>query len=175
LCTRLVAGAARPPGLYAAQRGGMGRLGLSGFLIAFSGTYLIAVTGNFGFLAPVFEIEREDCDEDHIFVACPYNVAVMRSRVREAAWRQFVKALINAAAAGLRPHCTNPDTSFMWISEDAADRQEASLNCAGCPVIAECYAVGQYEGFGVWGGYDRSPRARTGRPPTHRPVVNAAA
>jgi len=41
------------PGLYAAQRGGMGRLGLVGFLTAFAGTYLIAVTGNFGFLAPV--------------------------------------------------------------------------------------------------------------------------
>src|SRR5215210_3075090 len=41
------------PGLYAAQRGGMGRLGLAGFLTAFSGTYLIAVTENFGFLAPV--------------------------------------------------------------------------------------------------------------------------
>jgi hypothetical protein len=31
----------------------MGRLGLVGFLTAFFGTYLIAVTGNFGFLAPV--------------------------------------------------------------------------------------------------------------------------
>jgi hypothetical protein len=41
------------PGLYAAQRGEMGRLGLAGFLTAFAGTYLIAVTGNFGFLAPV--------------------------------------------------------------------------------------------------------------------------
>ena len=41
------------PGLYAAQRGGIGRLGLVGFLTAFSGTYLIAVTGNIGFLAPV--------------------------------------------------------------------------------------------------------------------------
>jgi hypothetical protein len=41
------------PGLYAAPRSGMGRLGLVGFLTAFSGTYLIAVTGNFGFLAPV--------------------------------------------------------------------------------------------------------------------------
>jgi hypothetical protein len=41
------------PGLYVAQRGGMGRLGLAGFVIAFLGTYLIAVTGNFGFLAPV--------------------------------------------------------------------------------------------------------------------------
>jgi hypothetical protein len=45
------------PGLYAAQRGGMGRLGLVGFLTAFSGTYLIAVTGNFGFLAPVLAKE----------------------------------------------------------------------------------------------------------------------
>jgi hypothetical protein len=41
------------PGLYAAQREGMGRLGLACFLTAFAGTYLIAVTGNFGFLAPV--------------------------------------------------------------------------------------------------------------------------
>jgi hypothetical protein len=41
------------PGLYAAQRGRMGRLGFAGFLIAFLGTYLIAVTGYFGFLAPV--------------------------------------------------------------------------------------------------------------------------
>ncbi len=40
------------PGLYAAQRGQMGPLGLVGFLTAFAGTYLIAVTGNFGFLAP---------------------------------------------------------------------------------------------------------------------------
>ena len=45
------------PGLYAAQRGRMGRLGLVGFLTAFAGTYLIAVTGNFGFLAPVLAKE----------------------------------------------------------------------------------------------------------------------
>jgi hypothetical protein len=41
------------PGLYAAERGRLGRLGLGAFLTAFTGTYLIAVTGNFGFLAPV--------------------------------------------------------------------------------------------------------------------------
>src|SRR4051794_31783987 len=45
------------PGLYAAQRGAMGRLGLAGFLTALTGTYLIAVTGNFGFLAPVLAKE----------------------------------------------------------------------------------------------------------------------
>jgi hypothetical protein len=46
--TTIVASELRLIGLYAAQRGGMGRLGLTGFLTAFSGTYLIAVTGNFG-------------------------------------------------------------------------------------------------------------------------------
>jgi hypothetical protein len=45
------------PGLYAAQRGQMGRLGVVGFLGAFVGTYLIAATGNFGFLAPVLAKE----------------------------------------------------------------------------------------------------------------------
>jgi hypothetical protein len=45
------------PGLYVAQRGGMGRLGLAGFLGAFFGTYLLAVSGNFGFLAPVLAKE----------------------------------------------------------------------------------------------------------------------
>jgi hypothetical protein len=41
------------PGLYAAVRGGMKRLGAAGFSLAFAGTYLLAVSGNFGFLAPV--------------------------------------------------------------------------------------------------------------------------
>jgi hypothetical protein len=49
------------PGLYAAQRGGMGRLGLAGFLTAFSGTYLIAVTGNFGFLTQSWPSSRRRC------------------------------------------------------------------------------------------------------------------
>jgi hypothetical protein len=48
------------PGLYAAQRGGMGRLGLAGFLTAFTGTYLIPVTGYFGFLAPVLARQSPD-------------------------------------------------------------------------------------------------------------------
>jgi hypothetical protein len=45
------------PALYAAERSRMGHLGLWGFLLAFAGTYLIAVTGNFGFLAPVLARE----------------------------------------------------------------------------------------------------------------------
>jgi hypothetical protein len=41
------------PGLYGAESVRMGRLGLVGFLVAFTGTALVAVSGNFGFLAPV--------------------------------------------------------------------------------------------------------------------------
>jgi MFS family permease len=45
------------PGLYGAHSVRMGRLGLVGFLGAFMGTMLVAVSGNFGFLAPVLAAE----------------------------------------------------------------------------------------------------------------------
>jgi hypothetical protein len=45
------------PCLYGAASVRMGRLGLVGFLAAFTGTMLIAVSGNFGFLAPVLAAE----------------------------------------------------------------------------------------------------------------------
>jgi hypothetical protein len=45
------------PGLYGAESTRMGRLGLAGFLLAFTGTTLIAVSGNFGFIAPVLAAE----------------------------------------------------------------------------------------------------------------------
>jgi hypothetical protein len=45
------------PGLYGAESVRMGRLGFAGFLLAFMGTTLIAVSGNFGFIAPVLAAE----------------------------------------------------------------------------------------------------------------------
>ena len=45
------------PGLYGAESERMGRLGLVGFLLAFMGTTLVAVSSNFGFLAPVLAAE----------------------------------------------------------------------------------------------------------------------
>jgi hypothetical protein len=41
------------PGLYAARLARTGRLGMIGFVVAFTGTTLLAVSGNFGFIAPV--------------------------------------------------------------------------------------------------------------------------
>jgi hypothetical protein len=48
------------PGLYGAASVSMGRLGLVGFLLAFLGTMLIAVSGSFGFLAPVLAAESPE-------------------------------------------------------------------------------------------------------------------
>jgi hypothetical protein len=45
------------PGFYGAYSVRMGRLGLAGFLLAFMGTTLVAVSGNFGFIAPVLAAE----------------------------------------------------------------------------------------------------------------------
>jgi hypothetical protein len=45
------------PGLYGTESTRMGRLGLVGFLLSFLGTTLIAVSGNFGFIAPVLAAE----------------------------------------------------------------------------------------------------------------------
>ena len=45
------------PGLYGVESVRTGRLGLVGFLLAFMGTTLVAVSGNFGFLAPVLAAE----------------------------------------------------------------------------------------------------------------------
>ena len=45
------------PGLYGVESVRMGRLGSVGFLLAFMGTTLVAVSGNFGFLAPVLAAE----------------------------------------------------------------------------------------------------------------------
>jgi hypothetical protein len=48
------------PGLYGATSVWMGRLGLVGFLLAFMGTTLIAVSGSFGFIAPVLAAESPE-------------------------------------------------------------------------------------------------------------------
>lgn len=45
------------PALYGAESQRMGRLGLTGFLMAFAGTALLAISSMFGFLAPVLAAE----------------------------------------------------------------------------------------------------------------------
>jgi Transcription factor WhiB len=70
---------------------------------------------------------------------------------------RLTRALITAAAAGQRPNCSDAG-SWLWLSEDPADRAEAALRCRGCPVFEPCgtAAEARQEKFGTWGGRDRT-------------------
>jgi hypothetical protein len=49
--------------------------------------------------------------------------------------------LIDAAARGQRPRCGDAETSYMWLSEDPAERAQAALMCSGCPILQPCTEV----------------------------------
>jgi hypothetical protein len=73
---------------------------------------------------------------------------------------RLTRALIDLAAAGLRPHCSDPETHHLWTSEHRGERAEAALLCLGCPALDPCgtAAEARHERWGVWAGVDRSPR-----------------
>jgi Transcription factor WhiB len=71
---------------------------------------------------------------------------------------RLTTALLNLTAIGQRPHCGDPVTSELWLSEHEAERAEACRLCRGCPVLLPCRDVGQYQSFGVYGGIDVTRR-----------------
>jgi hypothetical protein len=73
---------------------------------------------------------------------------------------QLTRRLIDLARQGIRPRCGDYETSHMWTSECEAERKQAALWCAGCPVWAECRNAAEThdERWGVWGGRDRTVR-----------------
>jgi Transcription factor WhiB len=75
----------------------------------------------------------------------------------------LTRALLDAAVAGLRPHCSDPPSRHLWLSEHEGERAEAVKLCSGCPVLAECdeAAEARQERFGVWAGKDRTKRQKT--------------
>jgi hypothetical protein len=81
----------------------------------------------------------------------------MSRRGREASDR-LTQALLAMASQGLRPNCSDPESHWMWLSEDPTERTLASLWCHGCPVLTECgdAATADGERFGVWASVDRT-------------------
>jgi transcription factor WhiB len=71
---------------------------------------------------------------------------------------QLTKALVAAAARGIRPRCDDYETSYLWLSEDEQERKQATHLCTACSVLAECDAVGRHQRFGVFGGRDTTVR-----------------
>jgi hypothetical protein len=90
-----------------------------------------------------------------------------RTRTRTAAVQltrtSLTRALVNLAARGGRPRCSDPDTHRYWTSEAQAERDLAASWCTGCPVLDHCAATATTAGerFGVWGGIDRTPAKPT--------------
>jgi hypothetical protein len=76
---------------------------------------------------------------------------------------RLTRALLDAASAGLRPHCSDAASKHLWLSESESERAEASRLCIGCPVLGECRAAAtaRRERFGVWGMKDSTPRINT--------------
>jgi hypothetical protein len=44
-----------------------------------------------------------------------------------AASDRLTMALINAASQGLRPHCSDPTSHHLWLSDHEAERQVAVM------------------------------------------------
>ena len=75
-------------------------------------------------------------------------------------------ALANAVARGQFVPCAGPwDGDSPWLSDDPDERRWAAERCTGCPAITECREAGQAEGFGIWGGIDRTPRPKSKKEP----------
>ena len=69
-------------------------------------------------------------------------------------------ALLELTAQRLRPHCSDPESHHLWLSEHEAERSIATRLCIGCPVFNQCgqAATARQERFGVWAGVDMTRR-----------------
>jgi hypothetical protein len=72
----------------------------------------------------------------------------------------LTRALINLAAAGLRTHCSDPETHHYWLSDHPGERREAARLCGGCSILGECRtaADARDERWHVWGAKDYTRR-----------------
>jgi Transcription factor WhiB len=68
----------------------------------------------------------------------------------------LTRALVNTAARGIRPHCSDPGLHDYWLSESKAERKVAVVLCGACPVLEPCRTAAEAnaERFGVFGGKD---------------------
>ena len=83
----------------------------------------------------------------------------LRGRIESAT---LTRALLDSAAAGRRPHCSDPGTSELWLSDHEGERRESVRLCGGCVVLAECDAAATawQEQRHVWGGKDYTRKQR---------------
>jgi Transcription factor WhiB len=76
-----------------------------------------------------------------------------RLRASEAS-ATLTQALVDAAAAGIRPRCGDAEVSWMFLDENPRHRATAATYCNGCILTEPCREVGRHQTFGVFGGVD---------------------
>jgi hypothetical protein len=116
-------------GLYGAYSVRMGRLGLVGFLGAFMGTMLVAVSGNFGFLAPVLAAESPQTIDT-------INAYLPEVALNAVAFVGFVVGFILFGMAMVRT-ATLPRSSGLLVA-------------VGAPIQLVGFAMGQTVAPALW-------------------------
>jgi hypothetical protein len=78
------------------------------------------------------------------------NAVVYRGRIEAD---QLTRSLLDAAAVGRRPNCSDPLSRYLWLSDEESDRREAVKLCSGCVVLDPCgqAADARQERWFVWG------------------------
>lgn len=67
---------------------------------------------------------------------------MITTHIRASAARErLTRVLLDAASRGVRPRCGDYETSYMWLSEDPAERARAALMYSGCPILQPCTEV----------------------------------
>ena len=85
--------------------------------------------------------------------------------IDDPAHTRLSDALVSAVNRGQFVPCSPPwDGDSPWLSDDPDERRWAARLCADCPAITECREAGQAEGFGIWGGIDRTPTKTSAQP-----------
>ena len=84
---------------------------------------------------------------------------------------RLTKALIDVSTSGVRVPCTDPEVSYLWLSEHDDERAMATTMCPGCPVQLECWSAARAQDltWGVWGSVDFTREPNRPRPDTEMP------
>jgi hypothetical protein len=117
------------PGLYGVHSVRMGRIGLVGFLLALMGTMLVAVSGNFGFIAPVLAAES------------PATIDAINAYLPEVALNAvaFVGFVVGFVLFGVA-----------MVNSTVLPRSSGLLVAVGAPLQLLGFALGQFVAPALW-------------------------
>jgi hypothetical protein len=75
-------------------------------------------------------------------------------RRRALAHSRLMATILQLREDGEAVPCVKRDRAYLWVSEDPAEQEAASLGCVDCPALEACgsYVAEWPERSGVWAG-----------------------